>query len=115
MEDFQNEDDAYFICRKALFIFKHSIMPTINKYISSGHHVRGNRSRADGQTLLAVSQRVIELIQGDQGLGIALVAAQKAEVLVTIVDTSQETINKGLNSVGPLTFPFSSSSRGHFI
>ena len=63
-----------------------------------------------------MSQRGIELIQGDQGLGIALVAAQKAEVLVTIVDTSQETINKGLNSVGPFNIPFFIiPGGGHFL
>ena len=48
-----------------------------------------------------LAEKTIELIQGDQGLGIALVAAQKAEVLVTIVDTSQETLDKGRNLTGP--------------
>lgn len=80
-------------------------MSTINKFSSPGHQVRGNRSGADGGPL-ALLKEGVELIQGDKGLGIALVAAQKAEVLVTIVDTSQETINKGLNSTGPLPIYF---------
>ena len=36
------------------------------------------------------------LILGDQGLGIALVAAQKAQIPVTLVDSSQASIDKGL-------------------
>lgn len=40
------------------------------------------------------------LIQGDQGLGIALVAAQKAKVLVTLVDTSQASLDKGMKFAG---------------
>lgn len=35
-----------------------------------------------------------------QGLGIALVAAQKAGVPVTLVDTSQASIDKGLKFAG---------------
>lgn len=35
-----------------------------------------------------------------QGLGIALVAAQKAQVPVTLVDTSQASIDKGLSFAG---------------
>lgn len=40
------------------------------------------------------------LIQGDQGLGIALVAAQKAKVPVTLVDTSQASLDKGMKFAG---------------
>ena len=40
------------------------------------------------------------LIQGDQGLGIALVAAQKAGVPVTLVDTSQVSLDKGMKFAG---------------
>lgn len=40
------------------------------------------------------------LIQGDQGLGIALVAAQKAGVPVTLVDTSQASLDKGMKFAG---------------
>ncbi|MCJ1289401.1 hypothetical protein MMC34_000933 [Xylographa carneopallida] len=36
------------------------------------------------------------LIKEDQGLGIALVAAQKAQIPVTIIDNSQASIDKGL-------------------
>ncbi len=36
------------------------------------------------------------LILGDKGLGIALVAAQKAQIPVTLVDSSQASIDKGL-------------------
>ena len=35
-----------------------------------------------------------------QGLGIALVAAQRAQVPVTLVDTSQASIDKGLKFAG---------------
>lgn len=35
-----------------------------------------------------------------QGLGIALVAAQKANVPVTLVDTSQASLDKGLKFAG---------------
>ena len=49
----------------------------------------------------------VELIQGDQGLGIAIVAAQKAEVPVIVVDNSQETIKKGVNFAGPFCHSFS--------
>ena len=41
-----------------------------------------------------------KLIQGDQGLGIALVAAQKARVPVTLVDTSQASLDKGMKFAG---------------
>lgn len=41
-----------------------------------------------------------ELILGGQGLGIALVAAQKAQVHVTLVDSSQAAIDKGLKFAG---------------
>jgi len=40
------------------------------------------------------------LIQGDQGLGIALVAAQKARVPVTLVDSSQASLDKGMKFAG---------------
>ena len=40
------------------------------------------------------------LTDGDQGLGIALVAAQKAQVPVAVVDTSQASIDKGLKFAG---------------
>ena len=40
------------------------------------------------------------LIQGDQGLGIALVAAQKAGVPVTLIDTSQASLDKGMKFAG---------------
>ena len=40
------------------------------------------------------------LIQGDQGLGIALVAAQKAKVPVILVDTSQASLDKGMKFAG---------------
>lgn len=40
------------------------------------------------------------LIQGGQGLGIALVAAQRAQVPVTLVDSSQASIDKGLKFAG---------------
>lgn len=88
-------------------------MSKINKFSSPGHQVRGYRSWADGGTFYLFQNRV-ELIQGDQGLGIAIVAAQKAEVLVTIVDTSQETIDKGLNSAGPFDHPFSIPTANEF-
>lgn len=39
-----------------------------------------------------------------QGLGIALVAAQKAKVPVTLVDTSQASLDKGLKFAGTLGF-----------
>ena len=35
-----------------------------------------------------------------QGLGIALVAAQRAQVPVTLVDNSQAALDKGLNFAG---------------
>ena len=38
----------------------------------------------------------MRLILGGQGLGIALVAAQKAQIPVTLVDSSQASIDKGL-------------------
>jgi 3-hydroxyacyl-CoA dehydrogenase len=38
-----------------------------------------------------------------QGLGIALVAAQKAGVPVTLVDTSQASLDKGLKFAGKYT------------
>ena len=50
--------------------------------------------------------RVIEgdvehlLTEGGQGLGIALVAAQRAKIPVTLVDTSQASIDKGLKFAG---------------
>ena len=50
-----------------------------------------------------------KLIQGDQGLGIALVAALKAKVPVTLVDNSQASIDKGLKFAG--SFPPSSTDR----
>lgn len=37
-----------------------------------------------------------------QGLGIALVAAQKAQVPVTLVDNSQASLDKGLKFAGRL-------------
>ena len=40
------------------------------------------------------------LIKEDQGLGIALVAAQKAQIPVTIIDNSQASIDKGLKFAG---------------
>lgn len=46
-------------------------------------------------------QYAIGLIQRDQGLGIALVAAQKAQVDVTLIDTSQASIDKSLKFAGP--------------
>ena len=42
------------------------------------------------------------LIQGGQGLGIALVAAQKAKVPVTLVDSSQASLDKGMKFAGLL-------------
>ena len=42
------------------------------------------------------------LIQGDQGLGIALVAVQKTGVPVTLVDTSQASLDKGMKFAGTL-------------
>jgi len=45
-------------------------------------------------------QESLGLIQGGQGLGIALVAAQKAQVLVTLVDNSQASLDKGLKFAG---------------
>ena len=44
----------------------------------------------------------IWLIQGGQGLGIALVAAQKAKVPVTLVDSSQASLDKGMKFAGLL-------------
>lgn len=38
-----------------------------------------------------------------QGLGIALVAAQKANVPVTLVDSSQASLDKGLGFAGKLS------------
>lgn len=43
----------------------------------------------------------VSLILGGQGLGIALVAAQKAQIPVTLVDNSQASIDKGLKFAGP--------------
>lgn len=43
-----------------------------------------------------------QLIRGGQGLGIALVAAQKAQVPVTLVDSSQASIERGLKFAGTL-------------
>ncbi len=43
-----------------------------------------------------------EFTHGDQGLGIALVAAQKAQIPVTLVDSSQASIDKGLKFAGDL-------------
>ena len=48
------------------------------------------------------------LIQGDQGLGIAHVAALKAQVPVTLVDSSQASLDKGMQFAGiskPPTIP----------
>jgi 3-hydroxybutyryl-CoA dehydrogenase len=42
-----------------------------------------------------------------KGLGIALVAAQKAGVPVTLVDTSQASIDKGLKFAGRITSLYS--------
>jgi 3-hydroxyacyl-CoA dehydrogenase len=39
---------------------------------------------------------------GLQGLGIALVAAQRAQVPVTLVDSSQASIDKGMKFAGTL-------------
>ena len=44
------------------------------------------------------------LNQGDQGLGIALVAAQKAGVPVTLIDTSQASLDKGMKFAGASSF-----------
>lgn len=45
------------------------------------------------------------LIGGGQGLGIALVAALRAKIPVTLVDTSQASIDKGLKFAGPKALP----------
>ena len=42
----------------------------------------------------------MRLTPGGQGLGIALVAAQKAQIPVTIIDNSQASIDKGLMFAG---------------
>lgn len=39
-------------------------------------------------------------MSGDKGLGIALVAAQQAQIDVTLVDNSQGSLNKGLKFAG---------------
>lgn len=48
----------------------------------------------------AIRDGLWRLIQGGQGLGIALVAAQKAGVPVTLVDSSQASLDKGLKFAG---------------
>ncbi|EPE29731.1 NAD(P)-binding Rossmann-fold containing protein [Glarea lozoyensis ATCC 20868] len=61
--------------------------------------LRCNRSSRCFSTTPIVAQEVKSLGvigAGQMGLGIALVAAQKAGVPVTLVDTSQESIDKGL-------------------
>jgi len=45
-------------------------------------------------------QESLKLISGDQGLGIALVAAQRAQVPVTLVDNSQASLDRGLKFAG---------------
>ena len=40
-----------------------------------------------------------------KGLGIALVAAQKAKVPVTLVDSSQASLDKGLKFAGNARYP----------
>ena len=42
------------------------------------------------------------LIPRYQGLGIALVAAQKTQIPVTLVDSSQASLDNGLKFAGPL-------------
>lgn len=46
-----------------------------------------------------IASRALELTC-HQGLGIALVAAQRAQVPVTLVDTSQASLDKGLKFAG---------------
>ena len=53
------------------------------------------------------------LTVGGQGLGIALVAAQKAQIPVTIIDNSQASIDKGLQFAGPCLFCFRNFSVAH--
>ena len=43
---------------------------------------------------------MLGLTKEDQGLGIALVAAQKAQIPVIIIDNSQASIDKGLKFAG---------------
>ena len=45
---------------------------------------------------------IVELIHQAKGLGIALVAAQKAQIPVTLVDNSQASLDKGLKFAGSL-------------
>ena len=43
------------------------------------------------------------MTEGDQGLGIALVAAQNVQIPVTLVDSSQASLDKGLKFAGEPT------------
>lgn len=71
---------------------------------SSGSQAVGSsRSWANGRhnkTYPGFRKYHRRLIQGDQGLGIALVAAQKAGVPVTLVDTSQASLDRGMKFAG---------------
>lgn len=53
-----------------------------------------------GQMVMRASPSSSIATNGYQGLGIALVAAQKAGVPVTLVDTNQASIDKGLKFAG---------------
>jgi len=56
----------------------------------------GRRSFSVSATMAAEIKRLGVVGAGQMGLGIALVAAQKAKIPVTIIDTSQAAIDKGL-------------------
>ncbi|KAI1005081.1 hypothetical protein K3495_g3136 [Podosphaera aphanis] len=61
------------------------------------HYLRGFRRLNSSHTITAQQVTKLGVIgAGQMGLGIALVAAQKAGVPVTLVDTSQASIDKGL-------------------
>jgi 3-hydroxybutyryl-CoA dehydrogenase len=62
---------------------------------------RGLRQFSSTATRAAADVKTIGVVgAGQMGLGIALVAAQRAGVPVTIIDSSQASIDKGLSFAG---------------